>query len=280
MSRSGSKLWLMARRELALSLRSRAIQMFAVLFAALALMVAASGYVLSGGSGLQDFSRTAASLVELLLLLVPLTALIFGVTVLTPDVGAAELLYSQPVERRTVLAGQLLGVFLALTAAQAIGLGLAGLVLFARTGFDGLSGYLGLAAGSVALTAVFLAIAAAVAAGYNSARRARALGSAVIIWLAAVVVVDIAALGVASALPSGLASKTIIVSTLANPAGAVRTAVLMMIEGTAAFGSASKALLRFTGGVTNMALWLALSITVWVAAPLAIATRRLRKTDL
>ena len=280
MSRSGSKLWLMARRELALSLRSRAIQMFAVLFAALALMVAASGYVLSGGSGLQDFSRTAASLVELLLLLVPLTALIFGVTVLTPDVGAAELLYSQPVERRTVLAGQLLGVFLALTAAQAIGLGLAGLVLFARTGFDGLSGYLGLAAGSVALTAVFLAIAAAVAAGHNSARRARALGSAVIIWLAAVVVADIAALGVASALPSGLASKTIIVSTLANPAGAVRTAVLMMIEGTAAFGSASMALLRFTGGVTNMALWLALSITVWVAAPLAIATRRLRKTDL
>lgn len=280
MSRARSNLWLISRRELALSLRSRAIQMFAVLFAALALMVAASGYVLSGGSGLQDFSRTAASLVELLLLLVPLTALIFGVTVLTPDVGAAELLYSQPVERRTVLAGQLLGVFLALTAAQAIGLGLAGVVLFARTGFDGLSGYLGLAAGSVALTAVFLAIAAAVAAGHNSARRARALASAVIIWLAAVIVVDIAALGVASALPSGLASKTIIVATLANPAGAVRTAVLMMIEGTAAFGSASMALLRFTGGVTNMALWLALSIAVWTAAPLTVATRRLGKTDL
>ena len=132
MSRSRFMLWLIARRELALSLRSRAIQMFALLFATLALLVAASGYVLSGGSGLQDFSRTAASLVELLLLLVPLTALIFGVTVLTPDVGAAELLYSQPIERRTVLAGQLLGVFLALTAAQAIGLGLAGAVLFAR----------------------------------------------------------------------------------------------------------------------------------------------------
>ncbi|TAK10856.1 MAG: ABC transporter permease [Acidobacteria bacterium] len=280
MTRSRSMLWLIARRELALSLRSRSIQMFAVLFAALALMVAASGYVLSGGSGFQDFSRTAASLVELLLLLVPLTALIFGVTVLTPDVGAAELLYSQPVERRTVLAGQLAGVFLALTAAQAVGLGLAGLVLFARTGFDGLSGYLGLAAGSVALTAVFLAIAAAIAAGHNSARRARALASAVIIWLAAVVVIDIAALGIASALPSGLASKTIIVSTLANPAGAVRTAVLMMIEGTAAFGSASMALVRFTGGVASMSAWLVLSILVWIVAPLVVATSRLRKTDL
>lgn len=275
-----SLLWLIARRELALSLRSRAVQMFALLFAALALLVAASGYVLSGGSGLQDFSRTAASLVELLLLLVPLTALIFGVTALTPDAGAAELLYSQPIERRTVLGGQLLGLFLALTAAQAVGLGLAGAVLFARTGFDGLSGYLGLAAGSVALTAVFLALAAAIAAGHSSARRARALATAVTIWLAAVVVVDIAALGVASALPSGMASKTIIVSTLANPAGAVRTAVLMMIEGTAAFGSASMALLRFTGGVTSMAMWLVLSIAAWIAAPLVVATARLRRTDL
>ncbi len=280
MTRSRSMLWLIARRELALAVRSRAVQMFALLFAALALMVAASGYVLSGGSGLQDFSRTAASLVELLLLLVPLTALIFGVTALTPDVGAAELLYSQPIERRTVLGGQLLGVFLALTAAQAVGLGMAGAVLFARTGFDGLSGYLGLAAGSVALTAVFLAIAAAVAAGYNSARRARALASAVIIWLAAVIVVDIAALGVASALPSGLASKTIIVTTLAKPASAVRTAVLMMIEGTAAFGSASMALLRFTGGVTSMAMWLLVSIAAWVIAPLVVATARLRNSDL
>jgi Cu-processing system permease protein len=279
-TRKPSLLWLIARRELALAVRSRAIQMFSVLFAALALLVAASGYVLSGGSGFQDFSRTAASLVELLLLLVPLTALIFGVTVLTPDVGAAELLYSQPIERRTVLAGQLLGVFLALAAAQGIGLGLAGAILFSRTGFDGLSGYLGLAAGSVALTAVFLAIAAAIAAGHSSARRARALASAVIIWLTAVVAADIAALGIASMLPSGLASKTIIVSTLANPAGAVRTAVLMMIEGTAAFGSASMALLRFTGGVTGMAIWLALSIGIWFVAPLVVATARLRKTDL
>jgi Cu-processing system permease protein len=273
-------LWLTARRELALSVRGRAVQMFALLFAGLALMVAASGYVLSGGTGLQDFSRTAASLVELLLLLVPLTALISGITILTPDAGAAELLYAQPIARATVLAGQLLGVFMALVGAQAVGLGLAGAVLFARTGVDGLMGYLGLAAGSILLTAVFLAIAAAVAAGHHSARRARALATAIVIWLGAVAVVDIVALGVASVLPSGLASKTIIVSTLANPAGAIRTAVLMMIEGTAAFGGASLALLRFTGGVMRMTLWLTLSIGVWIAVPLVIATSRLRRADL
>ena len=57
-----SAMWLCARQELLLSVRSRWTQTFAVVFAALALVVASSGYVMSGGSGLQDFARTAASL--------------------------------------------------------------------------------------------------------------------------------------------------------------------------------------------------------------------------
>jgi Cu-processing system permease protein len=45
-------LWLCARHELLLAARSRWLQWFAVVFAGLALLVAASGYVLSGGHGL------------------------------------------------------------------------------------------------------------------------------------------------------------------------------------------------------------------------------------
>ncbi len=93
------QLTLCARQELTLAVRSRWLQIFAVVFAAIALLIAASGYILSGGSGVQDFARTAASLVQLVLLLVPLTALVFGVFELTPDRGAAELLYSQPAPR-------------------------------------------------------------------------------------------------------------------------------------------------------------------------------------
>src|SRR5215471_17868117 len=118
---------LCARQELAVSVRSRWTQIFAVVFGGLALAVAGSGYVLSGGSGVQDFARTAASLVQIVLLLVPLTSLLLGVMALTPDPGAAELLYSQPVARRTILAGKLIGLFVALTASQAVGFGAAGL---------------------------------------------------------------------------------------------------------------------------------------------------------
>lgn len=85
-------LWLCARYELLLAVRSRWLQTFAVVFAGLTLAVAASGYILSGGHGVQDFARTAVSLVQIVLLLVPLSALVFGGLALTSDQGAAELL--------------------------------------------------------------------------------------------------------------------------------------------------------------------------------------------
>jgi hypothetical protein len=48
-------------------------------------------------------------------------------------------------------------------------------------------------------------------------------------------------------LPSGLASRVLIVSAIVNPVDAVRTGTLA-VEGTTAFGAASLTFLRFTGG--------------------------------
>jgi Cu-processing system permease protein len=271
---------LCARQELRLSVRSRWTQMFAAIFAALALAVAASGYVISGGSGLQDFTRTAASLLQLVLLLVPLTALVSGVMAFTPDVGAAELLFSQPVPRRTILAGKLLGQFAALAAAQGIGFGAAGLLLFARTGGQGLSGFLGVAGGSLTLTAVFLAVAAAISAGETSRHRARGLAVALVVWFVAVVLFDIVALGIASMLPSGPASRVLMTGAIANPVDAVRTGMLLLVEGTAAFGGASLAFLRFTGGPAGAAMWLATSILAWLSILIFVAARRLQRADI
>src|SRR5262249_19121774 len=198
---SMSRLFLLARQERGLAVRSRWTQIFAVVFAGLALAVAASGYVLSGGHGVQDFARTAASLVQLVLLLVPLTSLLIGVISLAPDRGAAELLFSQPVARRTILLGKLLGLFEALLAAQALGFGAAGLVVFPQSGDEGLSAFLVLFAASAGLTAIFLSLAAWLAAAAIGRRRARALALALVVWFVAVVLFDVAALGLASLLP-------------------------------------------------------------------------------
>lgn len=260
-------------------MRSRWTQIFAVVFAALALAVASSGYILSGGGGVQTFSRTAASLVQLVILLVPLTALVIGVLTLSPDRGAAELLFSQPVPRRTILFGRLLGLFAALAAAQAIGLGAAGIAIFWRAGQVGAGAYAALFAASLALTAVFLGVAALIAAGAVG-RRARSLALALIVWFAAVVLFDVAALAAATLFKSGNASRLLIAATLVNPVDAVRTGTLLAIEGTTAFGAASLALLRATRGPAGAQLLVALSVLLWIVVPSAIASRRLDRTDL
>jgi Cu-processing system permease protein len=271
---------LVARQELVLAVRSRWTQIFAAVFAALALAVASSGYVLSGGHGFQDFARTAASLVQLVLLLVPLTSLLIGVLSLAPERGAAELLFSQPISRRTILLGKLLGLLEALVAAQALGFGAAGLVIFSQSGSEGLAGFLMLFAASAALTAVFLGLAALLAATAIGRRRTRALALALVLWFVSVVLFDVAALGLASLLPSGPASRVLIVAVIVNPVDAVRTATLLGVEGAAAFGAASLAFLRFTNGPWGAGALLGLSLLFWILSPVLAAIERLRRSDV
>lgn len=273
-----STLMLCAAQERTLAVRSRWTQIFAGAFAVLSLAVAGSGYVLSGGSGVQDFARTATSLTQLVVFFVPMMALLVGTTALSTERGAAELLYSQPVSRATVLAGRLLGLLEALTAAQALGFGAAGLAIFSQSGGDGLFGFVLLFGASVALTAAFLAIAALLASG--SGRRTRALGAAVVVWFVAVVLYDVAALGAASLFRSGTASRILMVATVANPVDAVRTGVLLAIQGTSAFGAASLALMRFTSGPIGAAAALVASVALWIAVPAVLAARRLIASDI
>lgn len=273
-------LWVCAQQEWTLALRSRQLTIFAAVFGTLALAVASSGYVLTGGTGLQDFSRTAASLVELVLLIVPLAALIVGVSALTPDSGAAQLLYSQPVARRAILWGKLTGLFLALVTAQGIGFGASGLVLFSRTGSAGVSSFLGVMVAGAGLTAIFLALAAAIVGGSTSRGRARALAVSLVVWLVSVALFDVAALGVSAWLPSGAAARVLMSAVVVNPVGAVRTGVMLALDGKAAFGAASLAFLRFTGGATGAGAWLLGSIACWIIVPLALAARRLGRADV
>lgn len=268
-----------ATQERRIAVRSRWTLFFAALFAVLALSVGGAGYILTGGRGVQDFARTAVSLVQLVLLLVPLTSLLVGVMALTPERGGAELLYAQPVSRGTLLSGSLLGLFEALAAAQLIGFGAAGLAIHAQSGAEGLAAFLALVAGSLVLTAVFLGIAALLAA-VSVGRRARALALALVVWFSAVVVFDVAVLGAASWLRSGDASRLLVFSVLANPVDAVRTATLLAIEGDAAFGAASLAFFRILGGSARAYVLLGMSAAAWVLLPPLAAWYRLERADL
>ena len=273
-------LLLVARQELLLAARARSLQIFAVVFAVLALGVAGSGYVLTGGVGVQDFARTAASLVQLVLLVVPLMALLLGVVTLSGEPGSLELLFAQPLARRDILLGKLLGLLVALVGAEALGFGAAGALIYWKTDEVGLPSYLLLVAGAAVLTAIFLGLAGAISTGTPGRKRTRALAIALVVWFGAVIFLDLVALGLCTLLPSGAGSRVLIVSVLVNPASALRTAELLLLEGTAAFGAGSLALLRFTHGPLGAGLALGSSLLLWLTLPVLVAARRLRAADL
>ncbi|HQZ16155.1 MAG TPA: ABC transporter permease subunit [Vicinamibacteria bacterium] len=271
---------LFAAEELKIALRSRWTQIFAVVFAILAAGVAAAGYVISGGHGVQDFSRTSASLVHLVVLIVPLVSLMLGVLSLSLERGAAEMVFALPVSRWTILLGRMLGLFVALALAQSFGFGLAGLLVYTQSGPEGVGDFIIVLGASLLATAVFLALAALLSADAFGRRRTKALALALVAWLVGEVFIDLAALGLATFLPSGAASRVLILASLLNPIGALRTGALLLVEGTGAFGAASLALLRFTHGPAGATVLIALSLLTWIVVPALWAGRRLERADI
>jgi len=179
--------WTVARRELREALRNKWLWLYAAGFAALALALSRAGLSAAGYSGLGGFGRTAASLINALLLFVPLMGLSVGAAALAGDRERGTLLYllAQPVSR-------------------AQGLGAAGLAL-AAAGGGSASIYLALAGYTLLLALTALGLGLALSALTRKA--ATAAGAALVAWLGLVFFADLGLVGATLALrppPSGL----------------------------------------------------------------------------
>lgn len=100
-----------AKEELTINIRNKWTIIFAVVFGLLVVSISYFGTMAEGFSGMQDFTRTSASILNLVLYVVPLVALTMGTLSFTGDKGSTELLYSQPISRAEVLVGKFVGVF-------------------------------------------------------------------------------------------------------------------------------------------------------------------------
>ena len=205
-------LWIIARRELREALRNRWLWLYAAGFAALALALSRAGLSAAGYSGLGGCGRTAASLINALLLFVPLMGLSVGAAALAGDRERGTLLYllAQPVSSTEVFWGKALGAALALLAALALGFGLAGLAL-ATTGGGDPNAYVALAGYTLLLALTTLGLGLALSAVTRKA--ATAAGAALIAWLGLVFFADLGLVGATLALrppPSGLLAWVLI----------------------------------------------------------------------
>ncbi len=267
-----------SRQELTINIRNRWILLFAGVFGVLVVSISSVGIMAEGYSGMQNFTRTSASLLNLVLYVVPLIALTMGTLSFTGDKGSMELLFSQPVSRGEILLGKILGLFLAIALSMLIGFTLAGTIIVAFVGAEGLVRYAAFVLLSLALSLVFLSIA--VLAAVISKRKARAFGYALFLWFFFVLFYDLLALGMTLLLRGRTATTVLFLSLFGNPVDMVRVSTLILLDNVTIFGAAGAAMLRFLGGQAASIALMVSGLAAWTALPLVISHRLLNRQDI
>ncbi len=267
-----------ARQELVINIRNRWTTIFAVVFGGLALAISYFGMLTAGAIGFQSFARTSASLLNLVLYIIPLVALTMGALSFTSEKSLSEMLFAQPITRTEILVGKLAGLFASMTIATLAGFGLAGAIIAVKTGTGGALRYQAFVVLSLALALVFLTLAALVASVCQ--RKTKAFGVALFLWFFFALFYDLMAIGVTFLLKERTANAFIFSSLFGNPVDMTRVACLMVLDGKEVFGAAGAALVKFLGGESASLLLLFGGLIAWIVLPFLFAQRLLKKQDI
>jgi Cu-processing system permease protein len=267
-----------ARLELQAATRLKWIRLLTVAFALLATAAAYAAGAAGELSGADGFERTTMTLVPVVLILVPLAALVLGITGQSAEAGGEPFLFAQPIRRSTVLLGRWIGEASALAGAIAAGFAAGGVLVAFSSGIDGLLRFAFFVVAAIVLGTIFLSIAAAIASATD--KRVTALGIGTFVWFFFVLLYDAGALSLAGWITGSAGGRVLFGSVFLNPADLIRIAMLSVSGTPNVLGAAGDAWIRFLGGTAQAS---ALSIAVlaaWTTAPLAIGVQLLRSRDL
>lgn len=258
-------------------IRNRWVLAVALVFTAFALSIAYFGAAQQGMVGFRSIEITIASLVSLVIYLIPLIALLLGFDAIVGERerGSLDLLLSMPITRIELLLGKYLGLAAALTFSTVAGFGLVGLVLSAQLDLAALFHYFGFMASSVLLGCAFLSLA--VMLSVFATERTRASGLAIALWFFFVLVFDLLLLGalVLGAGHSGVGwgSATLPYLLLLNPADVFRILNIFNLEDMRTlYGLATV----FPPALAQPWL-LGAVMAAWIISPLALAAWRFRR---
>lgn len=260
-----------AEKEMIDSIRSRWLTTFAAVFGILALLISFFGMSGLGLGGIQGFNRVTASLLNLVLYLLPLISLVMGASTVAgeKESGSLHVLLTQPLQKSEVITGKFCGLALSLLAAILTGFGGAGLVMTWKAGLLNIEDYLVFVALSVVLALVFLSVALLISV--ISQRRSQALGLAIFVWFIMILVYDFLAIGVASMQQVTIVVPLLLVLLLLNPADMVRVLVILQMGGEATFGPTLAALTRTLSQGSGQ-FFLLMALALWIVLPVLLAT--------
>jgi Cu-processing system permease protein len=231
MSLSLETIWTIARKELRDALHNRWFLLYTLAFIGLSLGLSWLAMSGSGIAGFAGFGRTAASLINLVLLIVPLMALTVGAQSLAGEHERKTMafLLSQPVTRFEVYAGKYLGLTLSLLASLVLGFGISGFTLAVNgSGATEPWSYIILVALAFALSLVMLSVGFLVSA--LTRRAGVAVGIGLFLWLTFVFLGDLGMMGTAVAMR--LPIESLFWLALANPLQVFKMAAVLSINAT------------------------------------------------
>ncbi len=274
-----SIIWVLAQKELRDALRNRWFLLYTLAFIALSLAFSYLALAGAGMVGFAGFGRTAASLINLVLLIVPLMALTIGAQSLASEQEKSTLAYllAQPLNRIEVFVGKYLGLTLSLLASLTLGFGISGLVMALNgSGAADPSAYVKLVALAFLLSLTMLSIGFLISALTNKA--GVAVGIGLFLWLAFVFFGDLGMMGTVMALR--LPIDNLFWLSLSNPLQVFKMAAILDIRTTLdILGPAGiYAVQRYGDSLFGLFLGV---LMVWILLPAAVAyTYFHRKSDL
>ena len=257
---------ILAQKELKDARRNRWFILYTLAFTGLALALAWLALSGIGNQGLAGFGRTSASLINLVLLIVPLMGLTLGALSLAGERERGTMLYmlTQPISQAELLMGKFVGLALSILVALVIGFGLSGLLIAWQGGTTQAAQFLELVLLAFGLALVSLSIGFLISA--TTGKSATAIGVALFLWLVLVFFGDLGLMGTAIVLRIDI--DQLFTMALLNPLQIFKMAAILAIRSNLeVLGPAGTYALR-TYGSQLMTFLLAI-LAVWVILPLA-----------
>jgi Cu-processing system permease protein len=216
-------------------------------------------------------SKGLLSLLNIILIVVPLLSIIFSTIYVYNSSEFIELLVSQPIKRTTLLSSIYAGLTSSLLLAVLVGIGLP-VLIYDRSDV----GFILLLA-SMLLTAVFVALA--LLASVITRDKAKGIGVSILMWFYFAIIFDGLVLFILFQFADYPLEKASIALTALNPIDLTRILVLLKMDISAMMGYTGAVFKQFFEGATGY-IFISLVMLTWMFTPIFLAVKKFNKKDL
>ena len=222
-----------------------------------------------------DLSKAVITLMNVIIILVPLIGTIFGVMYYYNSKEFTELLLAQPIKRSSIFLGQYFGVALSLAMSLIIGLGLP-FIFYGIFNSDAIGNFVLLLVTGAFLSLIFTALAFVIALINDN--KIKGFGYAILLWLFLAVIYDGIFLMSLVFFEDYPLDKFSLAATMLNPIDLSRVLILLKMDISALLGYTGAVFQKFFG--TNLGIILSsLMLVLWVSIPLYLIRRISGKKD-